>query len=93
MFDTGLGHFSLRRHVKLVSERELSCVASHTHFDHIGCHYEFDRCSVHEAEAEILQDVPRAAAKLGVPTEDTDFSDWTVPSWQDLIASLHRPDR
>ena len=25
--------------------------------------------------------------------EDTDFSDWTVPSWQDLIASLYRPDR
>ncbi len=56
LFDTGLGHFSLRRHVKLVSERELSCVASHTHFDHIGCHHEFDQCSVHEAEAEILQD-------------------------------------
>lgn len=24
---------------------------------------------------------------------DTDFSDWNVPSWQDLIASLYRPDR
>jgi glyoxylase-like metal-dependent hydrolase (beta-lactamase superfamily II) len=54
LFDTGLGHFSLRQHVKLVSERPLLCVASHTHFDHIGCHHEFpDRC-VHQAEAEIL---------------------------------------
>ena len=54
LFDTGLGHFSLRRHVKLVSERSLICVASHTHFDHIGCHHEFpDRC-VHRAEAAIL---------------------------------------
>ncbi len=35
------------------------CVASHTHFDHIGCHHEFpDRC-VHPAEAGILAD-PRA---------------------------------
>ncbi|MER8974760.1 MULTISPECIES: MBL fold metallo-hydrolase [unclassified Mesorhizobium] len=56
LFDTGLGHFSLRRHVPMVSERQLVCVASHTHFDHIGCHHEFpDRC-VHPAEAEILAD-------------------------------------
>ena len=63
LFDTGLGHFSLRRHVPLVTERKLTCVASHTHFDHIGCHHEFpDRC-VHAAEAAILAD-PR--------------NDWTV---------------
>ncbi|WP_376704554.1 MBL fold metallo-hydrolase [Mesorhizobium sp. ISC25] len=56
LFDTGLGHFSLRRHVPLLTERKLTCVASHTHFDHIGCHHEFpDRC-VHPAEAEILAD-------------------------------------
>ncbi|TPL00443.1 MULTISPECIES: MBL fold metallo-hydrolase [unclassified Mesorhizobium] len=56
LFDTGLGHFSLRRYVPLVSERGLTCVASHTHFDHIGCHHEFpDRC-VHSAEAQILAD-------------------------------------
>ena len=40
----------------LVTERKLVCVASHTHFDHIGCHHEFpDRC-VHRAEARILAD-------------------------------------
>jgi glyoxylase-like metal-dependent hydrolase (beta-lactamase superfamily II) len=56
LFDSGLGHFSLRRHVPLVTEKNLVCVASHTHFDHIGCHHEFpDRC-VHRAEAEILAD-------------------------------------
>jgi glyoxylase-like metal-dependent hydrolase (beta-lactamase superfamily II) len=63
LFDTGLGHFSLRRHVALVRERKLVCVASHTHFDHIGCHHEFaDRC-VHTAEAGILAD-PRADRTL-----------------------------
>jgi glyoxylase-like metal-dependent hydrolase (beta-lactamase superfamily II) len=56
LFDTGLGHVSLKRQVTLVTERELVCVASHTHFDHIGSHYEFpDRC-VHHAEADILSD-------------------------------------
>jgi glyoxylase-like metal-dependent hydrolase (beta-lactamase superfamily II) len=56
LFDTGLGHFSLRQHVKLVSERSLVCVASHTHFDHIGCHHEFQHRCVHETEAVILAD-------------------------------------
>jgi glyoxylase-like metal-dependent hydrolase (beta-lactamase superfamily II) len=54
LFDTGLGHFSLRKHVPLVTGRDIVCVASHTHFDHIGCHHEFPGCCVHEAEAGIL---------------------------------------
>ena len=56
LFDTGLGHVSLSRHVPLVTERKLVCVASHTHFDHIGCHHEFPERCVHAAEAEILAD-------------------------------------
>ena len=56
LFDSGLGHFSLRAHVPLVTERALTCVASHTHFDHIGCHHEFGHCAVHAAEADILAD-------------------------------------
>jgi glyoxylase-like metal-dependent hydrolase (beta-lactamase superfamily II) len=56
LFDTGLGHFSLRTYVPLVTERALICVASHTHFDHIGCHHEFEVRAVHEAEAAILAD-------------------------------------
>jgi len=63
LFDTGLGHFSLRRHVPLVTERKIVCVASHTHFDHIGCHHEFPHRCVHRAEAEILAD-PRNAWTL-----------------------------
>ncbi len=56
LFDSGLGHFSLRAHVTLVTERAITCVASHTHFDHIGCHHEFEGCSVHAAESHILED-------------------------------------
>ena len=56
LFDSGLGHFSLRAHVPLVTERALTCVASHTHFDHIGGHHEFPGCCVHHAEAAILED-------------------------------------
>jgi glyoxylase-like metal-dependent hydrolase (beta-lactamase superfamily II) len=56
LFDSGLGHVSLSAHVALVTERPLIAVASHTHFDHIGCHHEFANCAVHRAEAAILAD-------------------------------------
>jgi glyoxylase-like metal-dependent hydrolase (beta-lactamase superfamily II) len=56
LIDTGLGHFSLPDHVALVSERPLVCVASPTHFDHIGCHHELGERCVHFAEAAILAD-------------------------------------
>jgi glyoxylase-like metal-dependent hydrolase (beta-lactamase superfamily II) len=60
LFDTGLGHFSLSRHVALVCERPIVCVASHSHFDHIGCHHEFSDRRIHGAEADILARPDRA---------------------------------
>lgn len=66
LFDSGLGHFSLRSHVPLVTERELVCLASHTHFDHIGSHHEFPDCCVHHAEAEGLRN-PTPASTLADP--------------------------
>ncbi len=47
--------------VPLVTERVLEAVASHTHFDHIGCHHEFEHRAVHRAEADILADPTRVA--------------------------------
>ncbi|MDU8945964.1 MBL fold metallo-hydrolase [Ovoidimarina sediminis] len=61
LVDSGMGVVSLRKWVPLVSERALTAVASHTHFDHIGCHHEFDDRAVHRAEAEILSDPTRRA--------------------------------
>lgn len=54
LVDSGMGVVSLRAHVPLVTERNLLAVASHTHFDHIGCHHEFDERYVHAAEADLL---------------------------------------
>src|SRR5690348_1458889 len=54
LFDTGLGHFSLRQHVALVRERPIVCVASHSHFDHIGSHHEFSDRRIHRNESDIL---------------------------------------
>jgi glyoxylase-like metal-dependent hydrolase (beta-lactamase superfamily II) len=60
LVDSGMGVVSLRAHVPIVTEKRCVAVASHTHFDHIGCHHEFeDRC-VHRAEAELLAHPTRA---------------------------------
>ncbi len=59
LFDTGLGHFSLRRHVALVRERPIVCAASHSHFDHIGSHHEFADRAIHRNEADILANPDR----------------------------------
>lgn len=42
LVDSGMGVVSLREYVPLVTEKPVVAVASHTHFDHIGAHFEFD---------------------------------------------------
>jgi len=60
LVDSGMGVVSLREHVPLVTEKPCTAVASHTHFDHIGCHHEFDERLVHPAEAKIMAGPTRA---------------------------------
>ncbi|NND89349.1 MAG: MBL fold metallo-hydrolase [Granulosicoccus sp.] len=54
LIDSGMGVVSLREQVPLVSERALTAIASHTHFDHIGCHHEFNERIVHRHEQQLL---------------------------------------
>jgi glyoxylase-like metal-dependent hydrolase (beta-lactamase superfamily II) len=70
LVDSGMGVVSLRQHVSLVSDKPCIAVASHTHFDHIGCHHEFsDRC-VHHAESDALANPTKE--KLLIDTFVTD---------------------
>ena len=66
LIDSGMGVVSLREHVPLVTERPLVAIASHTHFDHVGCHHEFGERVVHRAEADILA-APTRASTLADP--------------------------
>jgi len=54
LIDSGSGLFSLRRSVASLAGRPITAVASHAHFDHIGCHHEFDHCLAHPAELPVL---------------------------------------
>ncbi len=79
LVDSGMGVVSLREWVPLVTERGLTAVASHTHFDHIGCHHEFEDRAVHRAEAGILAD-PTRAATLAEPYVTDEIFDALPPS-------------
>ena len=78
LVDSGMGVVSLRTWVPLVTERALTAVASHTHFDHVGCHHEFDDRAVHRAEAAILAQ-PTRTATLAEPYVTDDIFDRLPP--------------
>jgi glyoxylase-like metal-dependent hydrolase (beta-lactamase superfamily II) len=78
LVDSGMGVVSLREWVPLVTERSLTAVASHTHFDHIGCHHEFPDRAVHRAEAAILA-APSRAATLADPYVTDEIFDRLPP--------------
>ena len=81
LVDSGMGVVSLRRQVPLVTERPCIAVASHTHFDHIGCHHEFDERAVHEAEAEILACPSRRATLADRYATDEIFTELPPPPY------------
>ncbi|MGF7158400.1 glyoxylase-like metal-dependent hydrolase (beta-lactamase superfamily II) [Rhodoligotrophos appendicifer] len=53
--DTGFGLVSLLKNINFLSEKPILAVATHSHCDHIGGHYEFSHSEIHEAEADILE--------------------------------------
>lgn len=66
LIDSGMGVVPLRQWVPLVTERPLTAVASHTHYDHIGAHHEFAERCVHAAEQHLLAK-PDSGATLEDP--------------------------
>lgn len=78
LVDSGMGVVSLREWVPLVTGRPLLSVASHTHFDHIGCHHEFAARAVHRAEAHLLA-APGRAAVLADPYVTDDIFERLPP--------------
>ncbi|MFN3613246.1 MAG: MBL fold metallo-hydrolase [Rubrimonas sp.] len=82
LVDSGMGVVSLRDWVPLVTERPLWAVASHTHFDHIGCHHEFPERCVHHAEAALLA-APTRAGTLADPYVTDDIFDALPPAAPD----------
>lgn len=74
LVDSGMGVVSLRQHIPLVTEKRCAAIASHTHFDHIGCHHEFEDRRVHEGEADLLAHPTRANTLADPYVEDDIFT-------------------
>lgn len=79
LVDSGMGVVPMRQWVRLVTERPLLAVASHTHFDHIGCHHEFPHRAVHRAEAHLLA-APGRREVLADPYVTDDIFDRLPPA-------------
>ena len=54
LVDSGMGLGSLKAEVAKLTDRPVLCIASHTHFDHIGGHHEFEYRLAHRADAGTL---------------------------------------
>lgn len=54
LVDSGMGICSLKEAMRSLIDKPLLNVATHTHADHIGSHYEFDERAVHRLEAHGL---------------------------------------
>lgn len=54
LIDTGMGIASLREAARDLLEKPVTAVATHTHADHMGGHFEFEDCLVHRDEADRL---------------------------------------
>ncbi|MDE0308484.1 MAG: MBL fold metallo-hydrolase [Acidiferrobacterales bacterium] len=65
LVDSGMGVVNLREQIPMLTEKACLAVASHTHFDHIGAHNEFEHRLVHRLEADVIAN----------PTAETTLSD------------------
>ena len=74
LVDSGMGVVSLRTWVPLVTEKTCLAIASHTHFDHIGCHHEFPDRLVHGAEADLLAHPTRDGSLADMYVSDEMFT-------------------
>jgi glyoxylase-like metal-dependent hydrolase (beta-lactamase superfamily II) len=90
LVDSGMGVVSLRQHVPLVTEKRCLAVASHTHFDHVGCHHEFEDRYVHSAECHILEN-PTPKNTLSEPyVQDDIFTQLPPMPYQSREYSVKR---
>jgi glyoxylase-like metal-dependent hydrolase (beta-lactamase superfamily II) len=72
LIDTGMGIESLKQATHALIDKPVIAVATHTHADHVGSHYEFEDCLVHRLEADGLA---RPSARNTLISEDFDPND------------------
>lgn len=55
LLDTGMGMFPIRPVVESLTDRPISVVNTHYHFDHVGGNWEFEETAIHERGADLVR--------------------------------------
>lgn len=79
LIDTGMGVRPLKAEVSLLTERPVTAIVTHTHFDHSGGLYEFEERCGHQAEASVM----------AAPTPESTLSDGGFVRAESFLALPH----
>lgn len=82
LVDSGMGVVPLRENIPALTGRPILAVASHSHFDHIGAHHEFEECAIHENEAEILRSPDNVSTAADIYAR-TEIFNKLPPGWKE----------
>ncbi len=89
--DTGLGAASLKDELQDLIDKPIIAVATHIHYDHVGCLHEFEHRVMHEIEAPRMQDYAEFCW-LQVDDFPTDYRDaLRSPGYEHYLINA-RPD-
>jgi glyoxylase-like metal-dependent hydrolase (beta-lactamase superfamily II) len=71
LFDTGMGVANIREAVEALTEKPITVVNSHAHYDHIGDNHRFRLIAIHPAEAHLLgKEVDRELLRRAMRAEN-----------------------
>ena len=92
LVDSGMGLRPIQAEVALVTEKPLNCVATHSHFDHVGGHHEFSERIVHATrtveEGDIIDLGDRHLEVLHMPGH----SPGSIALWEQRTKTLFSGD-
>lgn len=58
LLDTGMGIDDIQRVVRGITDKPVTVVNSHYHWDHVGDNHRFDHIAIHPMEAQLLEQSP-----------------------------------
>lgn len=93
LIDTGLGLASLKEEISDLTDKPVTALATHMHFDHVGCLHEFDHRLIHSAEAGRMSNYQEFSFLKMIPElEDYETQDDTSGFDEYLINAAPNPD-
>ena len=94
LIDTGLGLSSLRAEIADLIDKPLMALATHIHYDHVGCLHEFEQRLMHHHEADRMTTYREFATLSGAdfPPAERALFEQAAPIGEWLIDALPAAD-